>query len=325
MDNKRFIFRSYFSDYFNEYIEFRQAISKSANSAKENFANLDRYILENWPDETTLSEDLVLGWLTRRPNESGRTLNGRASFIRVFASYLVETGRDAYVVPKDFCTSGIRYTPYLFTDQELGTLFRVIDTDTNVDQFVGCILSTVLRLIYTCGLRPSEGLRVLRNNVNLTTGEILLVKTKGHKERIVVMSDDMLRLMKRYISIRDVAFPDSDYLFPDPYGEPYPAQWLSDRFRKYFRSLHPGVELSEMPCARVYDLRHRFASQCLVNWLGNGVDLNTRLPYLSTYMGHGSINETAYYIHILPENLLSSETIDFNAMEAIIPEVAYER
>ncbi len=321
MDRK---FHSNLRDDISQYIEFREAISRNMKNTLIYLHNLDRYISENWPDETDLTKNIVLGWLERRPAESGTTLNDRASFIRVFASYLKGIGRDAYVVPNQFCVKRIRYTPYLFTDEKLYEFFHAVDTDTSIDQFVGCILSTLLRLIYTCGLRPFEGLSILRDNINLTTGEILLVKTKMHKERIVVVSDDMLNLLKRFIAIRDIAFPESDFLFPAPDGRSYSTHWLADRFRKYFRSLHPGTPLSEMPCARVYDLRHRFASQCLINWINEGVDLNARLPYLSTFMGHGTMNETEYYIHILPENLVAAETICFAAMESIIPEASDE-
>lgn len=317
MDRK---FHSNLKDDISQYIDFREAISRNMKTTIILLNSLDRYIAENWPDETDLTKDIVLGWLERRPTESGSSVNSRASFIRVFASYLKGIGRDAYVVPAQFCGKRIRYTPYLFTDEKLHELFHSVDTDTSIDQFVGCILSTLLRLIYTCGLRPFEGLSILRDNINLTTGEILLVKTKMHKERIVVMSDDMLNLLKRFLAIRDLAFPESEFLFPAPDGGSYSTQWLADRFRKYFRALHPDTPLSEMPCARVYDLRHRFASQCLINWINEGADLNARLPYLSTFMGHGTMNETEYYIHILPENLVAAETIDFAAMESIIPE-----
>ena len=307
-----------------DYIEFREAISRNTKNTIMHLVNLDKYIAENWSDETELTKDVVLGWLVRRPSESGASVNDRASFIRVFASYLKGIGRNAYVIPTEFCARRIRYTPYLFSDEKLYELFHAVDADTSIDQFAGCILSTLLRLIYTCGLRPSEGLRILRDHINLTTGEIHLVKTKMNKERFVVVSDDMLRLLNKFISIRDLVFPESEYLFPAPDGEPYPTHWLSDKFRKYFRSLYPETPLSEMPCARVYDLRHRFASQCLINWLNEGVDLNARLPYLSTFMGHGSMNETEYYIHILPENLVTADTISFAAMESIVPEAYYE-
>jgi integrase len=72
---------------------------------------------------------------------------------------------------------------------------------------------------------------------------------------------------------------------------------------------------------RVYDLRHRFASACLIRWLDNGENLNNMLPYLRTYMGHGRLSETAYYIHILPENLVNTSAINWDVFNSMMPEV----
>jgi hypothetical protein len=45
------------------------------------------------------------------------------------------------------------------------------------------------------------------------------------------------------------------------------------------------------------------------------------LPYLRAYMGHDSLSETAYYIHILPENLVKTTAIDWDAFNSMLPEV----
>jgi len=45
------------------------------------------------------------------------------------------------------------------------------------------------------------------------------------------------------------------------------------------------------------------------------------MPYLQAFMGHAHLSETAYYIHILPENLVKSAGIDWNAFESLMPEV----
>lgn len=45
------------------------------------------------------------------------------------------------------------------------------------------------------------------------------------------------------------------------------------------------------------------------------------LPYLRAYMGHDRLDETAYYIHILPENLVKSSAIDWDAFNRMFPEV----
>ena len=68
-------------------------------------------------------------------------------------------------------------------------------------------------------------------------------------------------------------------------------------------------------------LRHRFATAVLMDWLERGEDLYTALPYLSAYMGHSDFRDTAYYIHLLPERLLKTSSIDWSRFSALIPEV----
>ena len=45
------------------------------------------------------------------------------------------------------------------------------------------------------------------------------------------------------------------------------------------------------------------------------------LPFLREYMGHKTLSETAYYIRILPENLVKSPAIDCNQFNDLLPEV----
>ncbi|MBQ7922109.1 MAG: integrase, partial [Clostridia bacterium] len=87
-----------------------------------------------------------------------------------------------------------------------------------------------------------------------------------------------------------------------------------------YRNANPEISAERLPRVRVYDLRHRFASATLCRWLDEGKNLYNMLPYLRTYMGHKSLSQTAYYIHILPENLLKSCSIDWSKLDNIIPE-----
>lgn len=160
-----------------------------------------------------------------------------------------------------------------------------------------------------------------RRNVNLETGEILIDETKRRKERIVVMSDEMLALARGYARIRDTAYPDSEWFFPSASGQPYSAELLRRKFQQCFAASKPDIRREDLPRVRVYDLRHRFASAVLNRWLDEKQDLYARLPYLQTYMGHQNLSSTAYYIHLLPENLIKSAGIDWDAVRAIIPEV----
>ena len=44
------------------------------------------------------------------------------------------------------------------------------------------------------------------------------------------------------------------------------------------------------------DLRHRFAVRTLVHWYRAGLDVELKLPKLTTYLGHVHVNETYWYL-----------------------------
>lgn len=52
---------------------------------------------------------------------------------------------------------------------------------------------------------------------------------------------------------------------------------------------------------RLYDIRHSFACHTLLNWLKSGVDVNHKILYLSTYLGHEKVSDTYWYLTGTPE------------------------
>lgn len=54
---------------------------------------------------------------------------------------------------------------------------------------------------------------------------------------------------------------------------------------------------------RIHDLRHTFAVHRLLAWYRDGADVNARLPWLATYMGHVDIASTHVYLHPTAELL----------------------
>lgn len=60
------------------------------------------------------------------------------------------------------------------------------------------------------------------------------------------------------------------------------------------RGVAMSAERTQRP--RVHDLRHSFAVQALARWYRQGDDVQAQLPKLAMYMGHVSIESTAYYL-----------------------------
>ena len=87
--------------------------------------------------------------------------------------------------------------------------------------------------------------------------------------------------------------------------------------KKFWMSANPNVPASDLTNFRPYDLRHRFASELLQKWIDEGKDLYAMLPYMRTYMGHVRFEDTAYYIHLLPDRLISSSGVDWDAIDSV--------
>jgi integrase len=54
---------------------------------------------------------------------------------------------------------------------------------------------------------------------------------------------------------------------------------------------------------RLHDLRHTFAVKSMIGWYEAGVDVEARLPQLSTLLGHTNPSHTYWYLSAAPELL----------------------
>src|SRR5437763_4411581 len=54
---------------------------------------------------------------------------------------------------------------------------------------------------------------------------------------------------------------------------------------------------------RIHDLRHAFVANRMLAWYREGVNPQSRLPYLATYLGHKDINSTLVCLTITQELL----------------------
>jgi integrase len=55
---------------------------------------------------------------------------------------------------------------------------------------------------------------------------------------------------------------------------------------------------------RLHDLRHSFALHTLLDWYNAGVDVQSRLPLLSTYLGHVNPGATYWYLSAAPDLMI---------------------
>lgn len=315
-------FTSGFAKDLEDMIALKVSFGFSEATYLDRARDFDQHCAAEHPGADRLTEPITVSWLKAGMSRTDGTVHRKVAFARTLGRYQRATGRDAYVISELFAAGKSIFVPYIFSDNEMKELFHEIDSYGKPGrQLEAALLSAYFRLTYTCGLRPNEGRLLKRSEVDLGSGEVRIVNTKWHKSRTVVMSDDMRAAAAAYAAMRDAVFPGNGYFFPKPDGSPYTAAWMGGKFRKFFARSKKDEPTELLPPVRVYDLRHRFATANLSRWLDRGIDIYSRLPYLQSYMGHKELAATAYYIHLLPENLVRSSGIDWESMNRLVPEV----
>lgn len=271
---------------------------------------------EEWDAEPLITATIVDGWLAHHRYESPNTQIVFVSCLRVFCRFLRFEGSGDLVPGEEYTLEHVGYDPYLFTDEELSALFDAIDScvgHTCGKRFLPeLVLPVWSRLLYCCGMRPGEPPSLLRDDVDLDTGDVYIRQTKHNRDRHIIVSDDMRDLMVRYDALCDRSRTRFFELWD---GRPYDADWFWRRWR-YAVLPASGVEWrGDNP--RPYDLRHAFCSRNIVRWMDEGRDAMQLLPALSAYVGHAELTSTLYYVHLLPERLRSSPGVDWEMLDEV--------
>lgn len=255
--------------------------------------------------EPLLTKDLVLTWTKKTSYETETNRQHRISVIRGLAEYMQRLGFEAYLFPyrsTPYCEGA--YVPHIYSNSELAAFFTQIDQCISPDTspFRQIQFSLVFRLLYGTGMRISEALSLTKGDVDLKTGTVFIKQTKLGKERILPLADSLISRGKAYTTQIQFypAWGKSIYFFPNTIGNKHNESSLYHHFRTYLWQAgisHGGRGKGP----RLHDFRHTFAVHCLRNWVRQGKNLTTALPYLSAYMGHVGSKSTQYYLRLTAE------------------------
>jgi integrase len=319
------IFESSLAEQIDLFLKQKRALGFSYIGEESLLHSFDRYCSDAHPGVTTITREMTDNWtLFRKENSDDDYVSeSRVTVIRELAKFLIRSGIDAYVVPNGYYTNQrSRYEPHIFNDSELKLFFNAADKTlpSRQNSHRHLAVPVIFRLLFCCGLRPNEVIIIRNSDVDWDTGAIVIRESKGHKDRRVVVGDDMLALCKRYHEQVGKIIPNSEFLFAsnNPQGH-FDTGWLGNRFHECLNRAGMTEFTGNRP--RVYDFRHTFATQTLRRWLSEGLDLKNYLPYLSAFMGHEKFEFTQYYIHFVPEFFSKSSGIDFEKFADLLPEV----
>jgi integrase/recombinase XerD len=148
----------------------------------------------------------------------------------------------------------------------------------------------LLSLGYGCGLRAGEIVRLKVKHIDRAQGIIRIEQGKGGKDRNVMLSDELLGLLRQWWKARrgydtHLLPVQERFLFPGrKAGSPMTTRQLSRLFQETAEAagIKKGVTL--------HTLRHSFATHLLED--------DTHIRTLQALLGHAKLETTARYAHV---------------------------
>lgn len=277
--------------------------------------------------ESSITKKLIDDWMTSIANDGKHSKCSRLSAIKGFLIYLNAMGIEAYVPHVQIKAQ--KTIPYLLSDLEVKSFFEALDNRTinsSVNRFIQLRVEykVFFRLMYCCGLRNSEACNIKIKDINLTDGTLKIKQSKGHKDRLVYLPDDIVPLLAEYLKyLEAIKENPMIWLFPGKnLSQPCKNTSMDKLFKDIWDSL--GITINDEKAPTMHCFRHHFVVTRMNLWMkDDAVELNSMLPYLSNYLGHSSPSETFYYYHQVQEAFEIVESKD-TLSKAIIPEVKHE-
>jgi site-specific recombinase XerD len=149
----------------------------------------------------------------------------------------------------------------------------------------------LLSLGYGCGLRAGEIVRLKVKHIDRAQSIIRIEQSKGRKDRNVMLSDEMLGLLRQWWKVRrsrhDAGMPPQErWLFPSRKnaGKPITTRHLN-------RLFHEAVDVAGIKKGvTLHTLRHSFATHLLED--------DTHIRKIQALLGHKKLETTARYVHV---------------------------
>ena len=322
-------FGSIFKDELQDFLTLRETCMSISGYKHYRcyLTSFDAYLSSCHLNEKHITETIINGWLSTISGKTGSKSNEIIS-IRMFIRYLQSLGVEVYIpiIPKVVDD----YIPYIFTDAELDRIFSAADnfavTKGQPNPYMQIEFPMIIRLLYGCGFRIGETLALQMKDVDLEGGIITILHAKRGKQRLVPMSVTLTEILKQYCFAMGIIGIPAAFLFPgtDP-TKPTSVRSIRSKFDVLARAL--GIAPKKRawhergPCMHCF--RHVFVFKSFSKAERDGRSIENSVPFLSTYLGHDSLNETEKYLKFSSEIYPMALELFEEYTIAVFPEVDY--
>lgn len=236
----------------------------SETEGTEDLKKVDKKIIRNFI--VSLSEKKI----------QKRSINRKLSSLRSFYLYLLKIG-EIQVSPLETIPSLKFYAEKQIpiSEEEMENLGEILEIESE-----NSLEKLIIETLYQTGMRKSELCNILLEQVDFSKSEIF-VKGKGNKQRVVPVSENLLKRMQEYVAIRKPNEDSGIYFFVRENGKKLSEKFVYSVVNRYLSLI--TLKKKKSP----HILRHSFATHVL----NNGAEISK----VKKILGHSSLASTQVY------------------------------
>lgn len=278
---------------FLDYLKYQKRYSQHTIISYQNDLETFFGFLQNQFEESTLEgikPTYIRTWLAQLKSQgiTSKTINRKISSLKSFFKFQLKQGLLKVSPMATIITPKVgKRLPQFVEKKDIDTLFNHVEFP---DNWRGNTERLILLILYNTGIRQAELIGLKENQVDAGNGAIKVLG-KGNKERVIPVSNNLLKEMVKYMQEKKKQFgePGNGFLLVNEKAKKLYPRYVYNVANKYL-SLVTTID-HKSP----HVLRHTFATH-LTN---NGAELNA----VKELLGHSSLAATQIYTHNTIEKL----------------------
>ncbi len=286
------------------FIQLRQLSGTDYQAQARLLMYFDRFLVAQKLTGPRLGRVLIEAYEKTLSHLAPRGRANRMCVVRQLCQYLSRSDPLTYV-PEALRTpsSQATFVPYIYSAEEVRALLAAAARLPPAGALRGPTYQTLLGLLYSTGLRIGEAMALNLADCHRDDARLYIAQGKFRKARWVPLSLSTAAALWRYLDQRRHSRPHAPDtpLFLNQRGHRLRHCTVNHCWHDLLQQC--GITRQAHKRPRLHDLRHTFAVHRLLAWYRDGHDINARLAWLATYMGHVDIRSTQVYLHPTAELL----------------------
>jgi len=279
------------------YIDLHVAVGYRFRDESDLLRNFARYATAQ--GDTLVRTETALAWAAQSPSAGAR--RRRLVVVRRFSQRMrLEDPGNELPPPDTFGPRPLQRLPYIFAPESIRALLDAAASLGPPGSLRPKTYATLFGLLSCTGLRISEALALRPED--FSADGLVIRRTKFHKSRLVPLHASCRRALESYLVARRQHACSHTAMFLTEWSSGLRYTTVASTFLQLVRgmSIHPGPGKRG---PRIHDLRHSFAVRSLEQCTGDRKAVARHMLALSTYLGHGRLSNTYWYLQATPHLL----------------------